>query len=71
MALAYGCGYRKPHHSPLAYRKPNHGLMANSQWSMVNKKMALNSQAIDYRLSPLSDRPCDFLIVDCYFSIKA
>ena len=26
--LGNGCGYRKPHHRPLAYRKPNHGPLA-------------------------------------------
>ena len=28
-SFGYGCGYRKPHHRPLAYGKPNYGLVAN------------------------------------------
>src|SRR3989338_4554090 len=29
--FGYGCGYRKPHHRPLAYRKPNHRPLAYPQ----------------------------------------
>ena len=65
MALAYGCGYRKPHHSPLAYRKPNHGLMANSQWSIKKWLLTRRLSTIDYR--PLAIDLVTFLLLIVIF----